>query len=923
MFAVAARQLLGRTQELESIESFLDRCNSGPAELLIEGDPGIGKTTLWQEARQRAEGRGIRVLSCRAAEAEAKLSFSALSDLLEPLPNEALAALPAPQRRALDVALLRADPQGAPPDARAVATAFRSVLTWLATTPVLVAIDDIQWLDRSSARAVEFAFHRRGDTPLALLVSSRPSRTALTTVLSDAEVIVAGPLSLGAIHELLKGRLGRSLPRPLLLRIHDAAQGNPFYALEIAREALRTDVQPGDPLPVPKDLSEIIRRRVARLTRGARDALLVAALLGEPDDALISAALDSDAEAGLDQAEAAGIIERRQGAVRFSHPLFAEAVRASATRPRRRQLHHRLADVVQDPEQRGRHLALAAERPDSIVARLLDEAAAAARARGALDAAAELTEHAVRLTPSDQVAEANERSLQLGLSLRLAGDTERAHDVLEQLCARASGPALANALVELAAVLYWTEGALAAVECCERMLEASGEDPGLRAKAHADLAVYCDFDLERSYRHAQAALELFEAQGDAADRLAHAESLGVFARGSLMLGRGLPMADLDRAIKLESKNPEASEAIGGRLETASGQWLKYVDDFDSARARLESARHAAMDEGDESALPNILMHLAQTELWSGNWTLASRYADESCAIAEQLGQTFGGPPAYRALVEAHLGHADEARRTAVDGLEIARRNPLAAPMYLRVLGFLDLSLGDIPAAQQHLTQALQHMKEVRLLEPAVLRIHADAVEALVAGGELDRAAEVLAPWEQQARGVGIPWSLATSMRCRSLVTAAHGHLDRALAETGEALVVHERLPMPFELGRTLLARGQIERRGKHKAAAKASLESALAIFDRLGAPLWTKKAQAELARIGLRRAASDELTEGERRVAELAASGLTNREVAAQLFMSPKTVEANLSRAYRKLDIHSRAELGARLAGEGSARAQT
>jgi DNA-binding CsgD family transcriptional regulator len=181
---------------------------------------------------------------------------------------------------------------------------------------------------------------------------------------------------------------------------------------------------------------------------------------------------------------------------------------------------------------------------------------------------------------------------------------------------------------------------------------------------------------------------------------------------------------------------------------------------------------------------------------------------------------------------------------------------------------------------------------------------------------------VLEQWEAQAQRVDIPWSLATSARCRALLEAGRGRLDDALAATDEALATHARLPMPFELARTLLVRGQIERRSKHKAAAKQSLERALAIFEELGAPLWAEKARGELARIGLRRS-PDGLTEAERRVAELAASGLTNREVAAQLFMSPKTVEANLSRAYRKLGIHSRAELGARLASVGGSSPQT
>jgi DNA-binding CsgD family transcriptional regulator len=918
---MAAGDLLGRIQERAAIEAFVERGSAAPETLVIEGEPGIGKTTLWREATRLAEARGMQVLACRPTETETKLSFSALADLLEPVPEDVFEDLPAPQRRAIEVALLEADPEGAPPEPRAVATAFRSVLTRLATSPVLIAIDDAQWLDRSSAGAIDFALRRRAETPLSLLVASRPPGATLN-VLADAARITLGPLSLGAVHELLKNRLGRTLPRPLLLRVHEAAEGNPFYTLEVGQEALQLGVRPGDPLPVPKDLSELLRRRVGRFPKPTRTALLVAALLGEPSTDLISAVLESDGVAALEPAERAGIVVTEGPSVRFSHPLFASAVHASASRLERRRLHEQIAETVDDREERGRHLALAATGPDASLAAALDEAAAAAKARGALDAAAELTEYAVRFTPAHAAGEAAERSLQLGIALRLAGDTERADAVLDQLAGSTTGSIRAQALYELAAVRYWTQGAPAGLECCERALEAARGDLALEAKVFADLAVYCDVDLERSHHYARAALQLFDQLGDAADPLAHSEALAIAAMCSLMLGLGLPLAELDRALEVESKATETSEAVGGRITTASGRWLKYVDDFDGARARLEHARRAATEGGDESALPNILVHLAQTELWSGNWELASRYAEEACEIAEQLGYAYGGPPALRALVDAHLGRVDRARTAVTAGLEAGASNPLTECFYARALGFLDLSLGDVEAASRHLTRALELMESVRIREPGVLRIHADVVEALIAAGELEAAGKVLVPWEEQARRIELAWSLATSARCRALLETARGRADDAVCAIDDALAVHERFPMPFELARTLLVKGRIERRAKRKAAAKESLEQALAIFERLPAPLWAEKARNELARVGLRRA-PDDLTETERRVAELAASGLTNREVAAQLFLSPKTVEANLARAYRKLGIRSRAELGARLAGVGSDRPQT
>jgi DNA-binding NarL/FixJ family response regulator len=242
------------------------------------------------------------------------------------------------------------------------------------------------------------------------------------------------------------------------------------------------------------------------------------------------------------------------------------------------------------------------------------------------------------------------------------------------------------------------------------------------------------------------------------------------------------------------------------------------------------------------------------------------------------------------------------------------RNPLALPLHLRVLGFLELSLGDAQAAEKQLSRAVEVSEASGILEPGVLRIHADATEALIAIGELERAAALLGRLEKRGRAVGLAWSCATAHRCRGLLHAAQGELDDALAALDAALAEHERLPMPLERARTLLVKGQIERRAKQRRRARESLGQALASFEQLGAPLWAAKTRAELRRIGPRPSGSDELTPTEQQVGELAAAGLTNRKIASALFVSPKTVEANLARIYRKLGIHSRAELGARMA---------
>jgi DNA-binding CsgD family transcriptional regulator len=303
--------------------------------------------------------------------------------------------------------------------------------------------------------------------------------------------------------------------------------------------------------------------------------------------------------------------------------------------------------------------------------------------------------------------------------------------------------------------------------------------------------------------------------------------------------------------------------------------------------------------------------------------LVACHADESVELAEQVGQSFGGPPAMRALVDAHLGNVERARETIATRLEQVEGRPMAIPLYLRALGFLELSLGDVAAAQLHLSRAVETARGFGICEPAVYRIHADLIEALIATGELGRAELALGELETSARAGRIPWSLATGARCRGLLLAARGDLDAAGLSFEQALREHEQSPVPFEHARTLLVGGLLQRRRNERRLAQDSLRQALERFEELGAPLWAERARLELRPLGGRPTSRDALTPSEQRVAELAARGLTNRQVASALFISPKTVESNLARAYRKLEIRSRAELGARIAAASAATPET
>ena len=339
------------------------------------------------------------MLSARPAEAERELSFSGLGDLLAPALDR-VEALSPPRRRALEVALLLASDEQTAPDPRALGLATLDLLRLLAEEePLLVAVDDTQWLDPPSRETLAYALRRLDREPIALLAACRPGADAL----GDSERVVVGPLSVGALHELIRNRIG-AVPRPTLVRVHETSGGNPFFALELVRALEGRELPPGEALPVPATLSALTASRFERLGAEAREALLYVAALARPTREVVTAAVGEHAGSALRAAAAAGVIEADGSRLRFTHPLLASVRYGSATRDERARVHRRLAGLVTDAEERGRHLGAAATAPDAGVAAALDEAAAAARARGTPAAAAELAESAVRLTPADDPA---------------------------------------------------------------------------------------------------------------------------------------------------------------------------------------------------------------------------------------------------------------------------------------------------------------------------------------------------------------------------------------------------------------------------------------------------------------------------------------------------------------------------------------
>jgi DNA-binding CsgD family transcriptional regulator len=917
--------IVGREAELVGIDEFLDEVSRGAARLILEGEAGIGKTILWRAGVTRAEERGYVVLASRPGPSEPRLTFVGLADLLQLVESDVLDELPSPQRRALDVALLRADPQGPAPDQRSVAAGFLSVLRELATrAPVVVAIDDVQWLDRPSWRVLEFALRRLESEPVGFLCALRADDSGSLRELQGARRLRLGPLNIAALHEIIKGELGHAFARPTLVRIERTSSGNPFFAVELARAILEggVPVSGSAPLPVPADLTELLERRVRRLPARSREALLTASALSQPTLELL------DAE-GIEGAEAAGLVRvDRTGRVGFVHPLLAAAVYGSASHARRREVHRDLAGRLTDAEERARHLALAANEPEDEVARNLVAAARSAGGRGAPDAAIELLELACELTPAERVDDLHARRFELVRCLAGGGDPKRAAAVAGSLARESEGVPRARALLALAFLSETAEGAGRSTELCEQALLDVGDDVELRIEIHSAASRFYDHDLERKQLHAHAALELVDDEKPP-DPRRHAYALLALAEAEFFAGRGIARDLIEQAAKLESsaaarRDPGPLHMIhhyGGvqASQRLLGMLQLYSDELEPARAEFERERRAVAEHGDETQLARTLGRLAATELKLGNWDSAGLHLAEMASVVERT--ELGILRCWRLLLDsaraALLGEVDAARSAGEQSLALAIES--GADLHVlethTVLGFLELSLENLREAHAHLGRADEIWASIGSQDPGLLLLppHADHVESLIGLGELGRAEALADRLERQGRATGRPWARATGARCLALLRSARGDLDGAREALELALAEHERLPMPFELGRTLLVAGQVHRRRNERRLAADALARSTDVFERLGASLWAAKAHAERRRLGLRRGARDELTPSEQTVASLAASGLTNREIAERIFVSPKTVEANLSRVYRKLGIHSRAELGARM----------
>ena len=619
-------RVVGRDSELAQLGGFVAGLDGDFAAAMLHGEPGIGKTTIWEEGVLRARAAGATVLTARPAEAEAGLSFAALCDLLAPLGDRALEQLPDPQREALAAALLAAPAPAEGIDERAVCAAVLSLVRSMAREgPLLLAVDDAHWLDSPSERVLGFVLRRLTADRVRFLFTLRSSES--TSLASLAQVAIeVGPVTVAALHELIKLHAGRTFPRPLLVQIARVSGGNPFYALEIARELDRRPPVDGR-VPISAGLGALVEARIDRLPAPTRHALLTASALAQPTTELIDSEL-------LAPAEQAGMVRIDAGRIQFAHPIFASVVYGRASDPARRSLHRKLAALVPEQEERARHLALGSTGPDEGIAGDLDAAAKLAGARGASDAAAELMELALRLTPA---ANRGRRVERLVAASRLhfdTGDLGRAQSLLETAVEEGpSGTVRAEALEVLGQIHSRRSSFSRMAEFAAQALDAAGDDQRLRAEIHLDLA-FCSAsmgDFPGAVPHARAAVDGAERTGSNA---LLADALSVLTMAEFLSGSGFSEERMATALALE--DPHRARPLFTQPSLVEGLLLLWTGRCDRAVEVLDALRTRMTELGQESGLPIVAIYLVWGCVWRGDFAAAKRYGDESRQMAMLL-----------------------------------------------------------------------------------------------------------------------------------------------------------------------------------------------------------------------------------------------------------------------------------------------
>jgi DNA-binding CsgD family transcriptional regulator len=885
--------------------------------LIIMGEPGIGKSALLEGAARRA--KQWTVLRASGTESEAELPFAGLSELLGPI-TAGLPQLPSPQSTALAGALALEARQ--PADHFTIYAATLSLLGWAATRrPVLVLIDDPQWLDTSSQNAIAFACRRLVAESIAVLVATRP-RPASAFTQGGLTQLELGGLDEPSARRLLREVLPVAMPDTVAEELIATSAGNPLALREIAR-ALSPGQQRGDeplpdPLPIPSDLRALFLARVARLHARTRRALLLAAIhTGSPAELAQSLKEIGLAWEDLEQAVSAGIIDPQQGG-RFTHPLVRAAVYHQATPAARRRAHRALARAAEasgSAARRAWHLAAAAQPPDPAAAGDLDQAAAEASARGAHAVAAATLEKAAEISPG---RERLGRVMKAAQEHYLAGQSDRSLRLLDGV--RAEVPdVISRAQVDhFRGRVLMARGPLKLAQqvLADSAATVSHIEPAMAAAMLTDAALACFMSgqVGLGEDHARRAWALTGQRADAPGEVTH-----MIFTGTLVMGGHAHEArhhiELERDRLLALKAAKAWQPL-----VLAAIWLMWAEESELVAEVLGKGIEEARRRSAPALLPLALAQQADLLWRRGDWTHAYASATEGAALARETGQQviLSYAEACSALALAGMGRDAECRAAGARAISAAQAvgSESAVPRVDAALGLLELGAGSLATAVHHLQQAHTYLRAHGVNEPLVVPCVGDLIEALIRTGRLPEAQAELEWLEATASATGRRWTAGVVHRLHGMLAPE----DRFEDHLRQALSQFDQLPAPFEQGRTLLALGERLRRGGQRLRARTELRLALQRFEALGADPWVRRAGAELRATGetvVRRPSRSfaQLTPQELHVAVAVAGGSTNREIAASLFLSPKTIEYHLSNVYSKLGIRSRTELVRLIAG--------
>jgi DNA-binding CsgD family transcriptional regulator len=910
MTVTAIGRLPGRDAELARIDGMLAAARAGrSAALVVRGEAGIGKSALLDHAR--AAAGDMRVLARTGVETESELPYAALHLLLRDVTGYA-DTLPDAQATALRVALGLAA-SCAPPDRFLVGVAVLTLLTELAAErPVLVVLDDAHWFDRASAEALLFAARRLDAESVVMLFAARAEHAPAFPAPGLPQLVLPR-LDDATARRVLDSSAG-DLPKHVKELLLREAAGNPLALRELpaAHRAERAPVFPlgppdagrGGSAPTHSAVEREFATRIAALPPTARTMLLVAAADGTCDTAVVlgAAARLGAGAADLETLERERLLVFGGGCLGIAHPLIRTAAYGGATFVAKQAAHRALADVldaVPQIDRRNWHRAAASIGPDEEVARALEESATRARERGSHEAVAAAYERAAALSH-----DATQRVRRLVLAAEAAADAGHRDwaDAIARCVTGHTGDPVQRA--RLAMVRARLADQANRPEDAQRLLldavgPAAAHDPGLAA----EMLLWV---VEAGW--AARDRQVVERAAATADALclpgAHVRAHAALALAQL---EDDPEAALPDALDALAMLAGCATDDGDPRGTATlAMWHVVVGDDATAHELAARAERASRAVGMVGSLPHVLAVLATSRWHLGRWPGAAAAATEGLRIARDTGQDLAVGELALVLAQVAAVEGDEAAVAAVFGELAGHRLPLGFDtMAASARALLDLALGQFEAAAERLTEPAAC--------PRLRRSLPDLVEAAVRTGRTDVAGAAAHRFERWAEHTGQTWARAVALRCRALVAAGHG----TAALFTEAVELHRADGAhPFERARTELLQGEWLRRARRRSEARAPLRAAVEAFEELGARPWAERARAELRATGETRTAAEpgpdrlaELTPQELQVVRLAAAGLSNRDIGAQLFLSPRTVGYHLYKAFPKLGVASRAQL--------------